>query len=145
MLQRVKEKNQADLRKKHNGATIQAGAPVLRLRELSIGIVCVVILIMWPLFMVWKQIYIANMSVRDAALSDSLVTLNKQYAGLRLYSERLASTERIESIGRTCLGLEYPASGRIIVIREGGRAASVQEKQPGFFAVLRKTVSRQKG
>jgi hypothetical protein len=141
----MKERNQADPGKKHSSSPVQAGAPVLRFRELSIGIICVVILIMWPLFMVWKQIYIANISVRDAVLSDSLVTLNKQYAGLRLYSERLASTERIESIGRTCLGLEYPASGQIIVIRENGRAAPYQKKQPGFFAVLRKTVSRQKG
>lgn len=142
MLERIREKSPVDQRKKTRATAAQSGTPVLRLRELVVGIVCIIILIMWPLFMVWKQTYITSLSMKDTALTDSLVTLNRQCAQVRLYSERLASTERIESIGRARLGLEYPASGQIIVIKESGKSQPGQKKQTGFFASRPKTGSR---
>ena len=129
------------------GASIAAAsAPVLRLRQLVTGILCVVILIIWPMFMVWKQIYIRNISIRESALSDSLIVLSKETATLRLYNEKLFSTQRIESIARKAIGLDYPTSEQIVVIREGKRA--LRREAPGgngFLAILYRTFSRAKG
>jgi cell division protein FtsL len=128
------------------GSNAVTSAPVLRLRQLITGILCVVILIIWPMFMVWKQIYITNVSIRESALADSLIVLSKEAATLRLYNEKLFSTQRIESIARKSIGLEYPTSEQIVVIREskkGGRDA--RGGGSGFLAVLYRTFSRARG
>lgn len=122
----------------------RSSGPVLRLRELAVGIACIAFLIVWPLFMVSKQIFITNLSVRESALADSLAVAGKCLASLKLYNEKLSSTARIESITRERLGLEYPTAGQIIVIREpmnhapGGTAAR-------FLAIIKKPFSREKG
>jgi cell division protein FtsL len=121
-------------------------APVLKLRQLSIGILCVVVLIMWPMFMVWKQIYITNVSIRESALVDTLVVLTKEAATLRLYNEKLAGTQRIESIARAAMGLDYPTSDQIVVVRESKKGARQSNTGGGsIMAIFRKTFSRERG
>lgn len=120
--------------------------PVLKLRQLCIGILCVVILIVWPMFMVWKQSYITNVSIRESALADSLMVLTKEAATLRLYNEKLAGTQRIESIARASMGLDYPTSEQIVVVREGKKGARrVESGGAGIMAIFRKTFSRERG
>ncbi len=120
-------------------------APVLRLRELAVGIACISLLIVWPLFMVSKQIFITNLSVRESSLSDSLSATCRRLAALRLYHEKLSNTARIESIGRERLGLEYPAPGQIVVVRESPDRAPGSGTAARFLAILRKPFSREKG
>jgi cell division protein FtsL len=129
----------------HAKAGAAGHGPVLKLRQLVMGTLCVVVLIMWPMFMVWKQIYITNVSLKESALSDSLVALSKESATLRLYNEKLAGTQRIESIARSSLGLEYPTSQQIVVVREGRRGERQAPEGKGFLAVLRRTFSRERG
>ena len=113
-------------------------APVLRLRELVVGIVCIAFLIIWPLFMVSKQIFITNLSMRESALADSLSLAGRELAALRLYNEKLSSTARIETITREHRGLEYPVAGQIIVIRENRNNAGDGKKGMGFFTFIKK-------
>jgi hypothetical protein len=120
-------------------------APVLRLRELVVGILCIAFLIIWPLFMVSKQIFITNLSMRESALSDSLSLAGRELAALRLYNEKLSSTARIESITREHRGLEYPVAGQIIVIRENRSNNGDGKKGTGFFTFLKKPFSRWRG
>lgn len=120
-------------------------APVLRLRELIVGIVCIAFLIIWPLFMVSKQIFITNLSIRESALSDSLSLAGRELAALRLYNEKLSSTARIESITREYRGLEYPVAGQIIVIRENRNNNGDGKKGTGFFTFLKKPFCRWRG
>jgi hypothetical protein len=139
-MRRPSKKNTAGPRKK-NGAT----APVLRLRQLAIGILCVTVLIVWPMFMVWKQICLTTISVRDSALTDSLSSLLKESAALRLYNERLAGTQRIESICRESLGLDYPTSRQIVVVRETGAAGGNGRRGVLDFTIFHKPYSHERG
>lgn len=123
----------------------ETAAPVLRLRELVIGIVCIAFLITWPLFMVSRRILITNLSMRETVLTDSLAAAAKELATLRLYNEKLSSTARIESIMREHLGLEYPAAGQIVVIREGKYNNSGEKRGTHFFAILKKPFFRGRG
>ena len=128
MDQRVKSKSTQD----------RPHAPVLRLRVLIIGIVCIAFLIIWPLFMVSKQIFITDLSMRESALADSLSLAGRELAALRLYNEKLSSTARIETITREHRGLEYPVAGQIIVIRENRNNAGDGKKGMGFFTFIKK-------
>jgi hypothetical protein len=130
---------------KNKSVSTSPSAPVLRLRELVVGIVCVAVLIVWPLLMVSKQIFITNLSTRETALADSLAAAGRQLATLRLYNEKLSGTGRIESISREHFGLEYPATGSIVVIRENGAGAVSGNKGRHFFAIIKKTFSRERG
>jgi hypothetical protein len=132
-------------RTKTKSPSSSPAAPVLRVRELVIGIVCIAVLIVWPLLMVSKQIFITNLSIRETALADSLASAGRQLAALRLYNEKLSGTARIESISRDRLGLDYPAAGSIVVIREDGRAPADGTKGRHFFAILKKPFSRERG
>jgi len=129
--------------RKSGGA--QPAAPVLRLRELVAGIAFIALLIVWPLSMVSKQIFITNLSVRESALADSLIAMQRQCAAQRLYNEKLSSTARIESIMREHRGLEYPSAGQIIVIREPRQDNPGKQGASTFFAIIKKPFSREKG
>ena len=122
-----------------------SSAPVLRFRQLATGILCVVILIIWPMFMVWKQIYITNVSIKESVLADSLIVLSREAATLRLYHEKLSSTGRIESIARNAIGLEYPTSEQIVVIRESKKGGPEASRSSGFLAILHRTFLRARG
>ncbi len=128
---------------KHGGA--QAAAPVLRLRELAVGVAIIALLIAWPLLMVSRQIFITNLSVRESALADSLADVGRQCAAQRLYNEKLSSTARIESIMREHRGLEYPSAARIIVLREPKESAPGGRATRDFIAIIKKPFVREKG
>ena len=123
----------------------QTHAPVLKLRQLIAGTVCVAFLIIWPLFMVSKQIFITDLSMRESALADSLSAAGKELAALRLYNEKLSSTARIEAITRKHRGLEYPAAAQIVVIRETRNSAANGKKGTGFFTFIKMPFFRGRG
>jgi cell division protein FtsL len=140
------KKNREREQKQRQGSKTTGSAPVLKLRQLLAGIACVIILIAWPMFMVWKQIYIRNISMRESSLADSLSGLSKEAATLRLYNEKLSGIQRIEAIARGSLSLEYPTSAQIVVIRENRK--DLRRDSPGgggLLAILRKTFSRERG
>ena len=91
-------------------------APIIRMRSMALGMAALALLIAGPLLVVWKQAYVTSSSVRLEAMSDTLSALDKQIGALRLQSERLSSTERIEKFARTVLHLEYPSSDRISIL-----------------------------
>ena len=128
---------------KHGGS--KAAAPVLRLRDLAVGVVCIALLIAWPLLMVSRQILITNLSVRESALADSLAATGRLCAAQSLLNEKLSSTARIESIMRERRGLEYPSAARIIVIREPRQSAPGGKGTRDFFAIIKKPFSRERG
>ncbi len=145
MMRTEQSKNRFARESKTKQQDFASQAPVLKLRQLIIGVVCVVLFISLPMFMVWKQIYITNVSVRQSALADSLIVLSREAAGLRLYNERLANVQRIETIAKGALGLDYPTSEQIVLVREHKRNADRKEPRQGFMAFFRRTFSRERG
>jgi hypothetical protein len=139
----VKEQNDRKTAGKYGSE--QAVAPVLRLRDLAIGVACITILIAWPLLMISRQIVINNLSMRESALADSLASVGRLCAAQRFLNEKLSSTARIESIMREHRGLEYPSASRIIVIREPRESVPGRQGTPDFFAIIKKPFSREKG
>ena len=115
-------------------------APILRMRHLPLIAVVVAALITGPLLVVWKQVYLTKVSMKRAAISDTLTMLSKQAAQLRFMTEKLSSTSRIEAIAHERLGLEYPASGRIVIIKGRGRNAPTFDRADGFVAFLRRSL-----
>jgi len=138
-------KSRADREAKNKQQDFSAQAPVLKLRQLIIGIVCVVLFISLPMVMVWKQIYIRNVSVKESALADSCIVLSREAAGLRLYNERLANVQRIETIAKTALCLDYPTSEQIVLVKERACDGAAPHARQGFMAFFRKTFSRERG
>ena len=120
-------------------------SPVFKFRQLIVAVFCVGLLILIPMFMVWKQVYITNVSRRESVLSDSLSVLSKEIVALRLYNEHLSSTQRIESIARLNIGLDYPASQQIVVVRENGSAFANSNKPSGFLSLFLKPFTHERG
>jgi len=108
----------------------------------SLLIALVVIL---PLSLVWKQVYITKTSIRTDILQDSLAVLNKEIAVLNIAVERLSSTERIETIAREALELDYPSSKEIVVVRPGKKDQKGFILDSSFWAVIRKSLKPEKG
>lgn len=104
------------------------------------------LIVMVPMVMVWKQVYITALSRRFDELRDSTAVLQKEIAVLNMSIEQLSRTERLEKIARESLGLEYPSSKQIIVVRSN-------DKRPGknsfldshLWMVVRKSLSPKKG
>ena len=95
---------------------IKSGEPVVRLRIMLIGICVIVIAIMGPLALVWKQSYIDKVSIRLEEKANTLNALNREIAALKLKSANLSSTARIERLAKS-YGLEYPSSSQIEIIK----------------------------
>jgi cell division protein FtsL len=116
--------------------------PLLRLRPMLLWVTLVLVLISGPMLLVWKQVFISSASLDMDAKRKTIVSLQKEIATLRLSSNRLSSTERIESIARNNLGLDYPATSQVYVIhipRE--QKGSVLIKTQDIVAFLRKVIS----
>lgn len=127
--------------KKQEQSDFTTSAPLMRLRHLAGVAMFIAAFTAVPLLVVWKQVYINNVSIRYTALCDSLVVLNKEATSLKLISERQWATERIESIARNRLGLEYTTSDQIVIVNPDANP----QVQPaiggsGFFAVLKKSI-----
>lgn len=91
--------------------------PIFRLRSLLMWVGMIAVLIAGPLLLVWKQVYITSESMHIDKMLDVVAKLSKEQTELRLRCEQLAANERIERIARTSLGLDYPVSSQIVVIR----------------------------
>lgn len=127
--------------RKNNGA---GRAPLLRVRHLVIMTIGIALLIAAPLCIVWKQAYITQLSIRRVALADSVAVLTKQAAQLHLSIDKLSATERIETIARERLELEYPAANRIVIVKQNGKNVP-SGSASGFFAVLLRSISGGRG
>jgi cell division protein FtsL len=115
------------------------------MRHLPLIVVVVGALITGPLLVVWKQVYITKVSIKRAALSDSLNVLSKEAAQWRFLTEKLSSTSRIETIAHERLGLEYPSAGQITIIKGQELVRSDHDGASGFIAFLRRSFSRSRG
>jgi cell division protein FtsL len=91
-------------------------SPLVRVRQMMMVIAGITTLLTGPLLLVWKQTYIRGSSVRLEATADTLSMLDKEISLLQLKSERLSSTERIETFARATLELEYPSSDRMVMV-----------------------------
>lgn len=120
--------------------------PVVRLRYIAAAVGCIAVLILAPLFTVWKQVYIRDKSLRKQVLTDSLNVCSREVARLEILVERLASTERIERIARDTLNMEYPSSERIVIVQpaqEPDRPSVFAQLR--FMAILRRSFTQMRG
>jgi cell division protein FtsL len=119
--------------------------PLLRVRHLAAIAAGVSLFIAGPLGMVWKQVYINQISVRQTKLSDSLIVLNKQAARLRLSIEKYSSTSRIEAIARDCLNLDYPSASQIVIIKHSPHGKAASDSGSNYLAILKRSMGRGRG
>lgn len=110
---------------------------------LTVLIISTIIII--PLTLVWKQVYINNASVHFDSLKDSLDVLHKEVAALNIVAEQLSSTERIERIANKSLGLDYPLFKEIVIIRPMPKKEKIFVFDSPFWAVIKKSISSEKG
>jgi cell division protein FtsL len=116
--------------------------PLLRVRPMLLWVTLVLLLISGPLVLVWKQVYISTASLDMDAKRKSLISLQKEIETLKLSSNRLSATERIEGIARNNLGLDYPATSQVYVIHiPRSQKGSVLSKTQDIVAFLRKVIS----
>ncbi len=115
------------------------------LKYFSTTAVLVIIVVMFPLSLVWKQVYITNTSLRQDSLRDSLTVLQKEVITLSIAAERLSATERIENIARESLGLDYPSSEEIVVVHPRKRKESGFKPNSPFWTVFKKSLTPEKG
>jgi len=84
-----------------------------------VGVCIVVIAMLGPLALVYKQSYINQTSIKLEAKADTINALNREIAALKLKSSSLSSTARVERLAKS-YGLEYPSSSQIEVIKVSG-------------------------
>jgi cell division protein FtsL len=116
------------------------------LKNMSLASVIIALMVVVPMMMVWKQVYITAISKRYDTLRDSVAGLQKEIAVLNMNVEQLSRTERIEKIARESFGLEYPSSKEIVIVRSGSR--EVERKSfldSRFWMVVRKSLTAKKG
>jgi len=107
--------------------------------------ILVTIFVMFPLSLVWKQVFITTISLRQDALKDSLAVLQKEVSTLTIMAEQLSSTERIEQIAEESLGLDYPSSKEIVVVRPKKKKEKSFILSSPFWTVLKKSITPEKG
>lgn len=120
------------MRKKSNASV----APIIRIRSMLAGVVILGMVIAGPLLLVWKQVYISSASRQIDTLSDSLRVLTKEVTTLKLRRDRLASSDRIEEIAKNDLGLEYPSSDQIVVIKVPKNSFVLEDDWPKELAAF---------
>jgi cell division protein FtsL len=98
-----------------------------------------------PLALVWKQAYITSVSLKYDSLKDSTAVLQKEIVALNLALKQLSSTERIESIARKSLKLDYPSSEEIVIVYSEKKKRIRFLPNSPFWAVLKKSIELEKG
>ena len=119
--------------------------PIVRFRSVGLWVALVAALVACPLFAVWKQVYIRDMSIRKQVLVDSLVLCNREVAQMKMVSEKYSATPRIEYVARERLGLEYPTADRIVLVRpreKDDTAAISAMAGSEFLSVLRRSMGQ---
>jgi len=122
----------------------KSGEPVVRLRIMLIGVCIVVIAMMGPLALVYKQSYINQTSIRLEAKADTLNALNREIAALKLKCSNLSSTARVERLAKS-YGLEYPSSSQIEVIKVSGRRVNKESVTGKIFDRVNGSLLRERG
>ena len=107
--------------------------------------ILIAVVVILPLSLVWKQVYITRTSIHTEILQDSLAVLHKEIAALNIKVERLSRTERIEAIARDALELDYPSSKEIVVVRPEKKDQKGFILDSSFWAVIRKSLKPEKG
>lgn len=107
--------------------------------------VLVALVIILPLSLVWKQVYITRASMQYDSFKDSLAVLNREIASLSIRAEKLSSTGRIEAIAKERLQLDYPLSPEIVVVRPEKKQRKNFALRSTFWTVLRKSLTAEKG
>ena len=83
---------------------------------MAAGVVTLILLFAGPMVLVWKQAYIAGVSMRVEAMTDTVLALSRQITALHLVCDRMTCNERIEAFARNVLRLDYPSSDRIVIV-----------------------------
>ncbi|MFC1476362.1 cell division protein FtsL [Fibrobacterota bacterium] len=126
--------------------TVKMGGRFLHFfRYFLTAAILIAVVVILPLSLVWKQVYITRTSIHTDMLQDSLAVLNKEIAALNIKVERLSGTERIETIAREALELDYPSSKEIVVVRPGKKGQKDFILDSSFWAVIRKSLKPEKG
>jgi cell division protein FtsL len=120
-------------------------SPVVRMRHVVVLALFVTVLAAGPLCIVWKQVYITQLSIRQNSVADSVSILSKHAAQLRLTVDRLSETGRIEVIAREKLNMEYPQASNIVIIGRDTPRKSKKLEKSGFFAILRRSITGERG
>lgn len=116
--------------------------PIIRFRSMMIGVGLITLLISGPLLIVWKQVYITDTSLKLNAMADTLSSLEKQAAALKLTRERLSSTERIEQFARNTLKLDYPSSDQIVIVSNSINGSHSMPGPAQMLTFVRKLIRR---
>jgi cell division protein FtsL len=124
-----------------------AAQPVVRFRVVAAWCAVIGLVIACPLFVVWRQVYLRDVSIRRALVSDSLSQCSRELARLRIISEKYAATPRIESIAREKLGLEYPTADRIVILDEKENTPPVSSGlgEWRLLAILKRSITGDNG
>jgi len=138
-----KTKNKRKSEKKRINNFGSAVLPIVKI--FSTATILIIIVVMFPLSLVWKQVYITNTSLHQNSLQDSLTVLQKEVITLTMAVERLSSTERIEKIAKESLALDYPSSKEIVVIRPRKKKESGFKLNSPFWTVFKKSLTPEKG
>lgn len=117
--------------------------PIVKYFSMSILLISLVIVL--PLSLVGKQVYITNISINQGHLQDSLALLQREIVSLGIKIQKLSNTERIETIARESLGLDYPSSLEIIVVRPEKKKKIVILKNSPFWALIKKSIISKQG
>jgi cell division protein FtsL len=122
--------------KKQTQSNLEDRSPLVKVRQMILVVGVIGAIFAVPLLLVWKQAYIRGSSVKLEAMADTLSTLDKETSLLRLRCERLSCTERIESVARASLGLEYPSSDRMSIISMDDTSKGQSRKNEGWAGGL---------
>lgn len=137
------------LKTKHNSRgkiTEKIGGKFLNFfRYFLTAAILIAVVIILPLSLVWKQVYITKTSMHTDMLEDSLAVLNREIAALNIKVERLSRTERIETIARETLGLDYPSSSEIVIVHSEKKDQKGFILDSSFWAMIRKSLKPEKG
>lgn len=93
-----------------------------------------------PLSLVWKEVVVTKVSAKHDALMDSVSVLTKEMTALKMLSSRLSSIERIESVAKKQLGLDYPSADQLVILPPQKSITEPFYKKMPLWAVLRKSL-----
>ena len=131
---------------KSPGKKAEAGSPVVRLRYTGMVVGLVALMVSWPLFSVWRQVFTHDMYIRKEVLTDSLRTQGGEIAQLRILSRKFSANERVEQFARYHLAMDYPSPEQIVIVSAPGKKQPVKSTHEWeFFAVLRRSLERERG
>jgi len=130
----VKIKSGVKSKDKSNGDSNGTAQPVVRFRNVLIGICVLAVCMVGPLILVWTQSYINQVSLRLESKNKALAAVNSEITTLRLDCGRLSEPARIERIAKS-RGLERPALDQI----EVWEVKIPRSGEGGIFAYLRQT------